>query len=50
MALYGKIRFAGVYRLARFTSRIGITDTPINSDRSSPINFDTSTPIKSDTR
>ncbi|HHG1728730.1 hypothetical protein [Enterobacter cloacae] len=29
MALYGKIRFAGVYRLARFTSRIGITDTPI---------------------
>lgn len=56
MAVYGKIRFAGVYRLARFTSRIGITDThiktdtPINSDRSTPINFDTSTPIKSDTR
>ncbi|WP_158409674.1 hypothetical protein ACP3PD_17705 [Enterobacter ludwigii] len=56
MALYGKIRFAGVCRLAMFTSWIGITetpiktDTPINSDRSTPINFDTSTPIKSDTR
>ncbi|MGQ4858313.1 hypothetical protein [Enterobacter chuandaensis] len=29
MALYGKIRFAGVYRLARFTSRIDVFDTPI---------------------
>lgn len=28
MALYGKIRFAGVYRLARFTSRIDVSDTP----------------------